>query len=287
MRVLTQKNTGNVPANTNKAINASQGEILSFMSLDDIWLPNQMKFMVGEIMQDQDLQMIVSSRCITIDVDGAQTGIINANVYKKDYNLLKVEDLLDMEKDLAGSFYMQGCLFKRSLIIDCGMYDEDMLGDDIVIRTKMFRYMLRHPNMKFQITDHIVCCYRISDSGIHKKRERQCEIIYQVAQRYFQGQTSPVLDDWIEGTIIHNIIHGSLKDALRLMIWDRKNKDKLRIFSRVFPILINHQINIYIRQKRLFICPVIAKIKKLFKEKFRIICQKIIVSARKILGIGK
>lgn len=251
MKVLTQQNSGNIPANINKTIINSQGELIIFLSLDDKLLPNKVGLLVKEIQADKNLQMIVPSNCVLIDDFSNENGNSDLKIAGKDSGIFRNEEMLEMEKNLGGSFYIQGCLFKKSLIIDCGMFDEDMLGDDIVLRIKIFRYLSKNLQMRFKIIDEAVCCYRIHQNNIHKNRERQCSILYEVLERYFDGGASPALDDWIKGTIIHNIIHGSTLSALRLAIWDKKNKSKLKILIKVFPIFIQHQINIHIRQKKI------------------------------------
>jgi alpha-1,3-rhamnosyltransferase len=254
--LINQDNTGNVAKNLNKLIHLSNGEMVMIMSMDDKFLPNTFGLLVKELNKSEDIQFVTPISVISIDEHGniTEKETFN-NLSKIDRKNIKISNLIDMERDDAGSFFVQGCLFRKSLLLNSGMYDEDLLGDDIVLRTKIFRHMSQYPNMKFEILDSPTCYYRSHQNNIHKNRERQCEIIYQVAQRYFNGKTSYILDDWVEGTIIHNIVHNNLKDALRLILWDKKNKKKIKIFLSTAPILfkkLNYIIQNFIANFNLF-----------------------------------
>ena len=242
--IIDQKNSGNIPANLNKLIRASSGNLIMMLSLDDKLVTNCVSSLFEEIIKDNSFNFVVPENIFVEDILSNQIRTDKNNVSKLRNSRNSAKDLLKLEKDSANSFYIQGCLFKKKLLVDCGLFDEDMLGDDIVIRVKIFKYMGLNPDIKFKIIDGPTCFYRIHQNNIHKNSERQCEIIYQVNSRYFNKKTSKILEEWIRGAILSNLMNGEILGAIRLLFFDKKNKSKLKTLAKVCPIYSMHMISL-------------------------------------------
>ena len=67
---------------------------------------------------------------------------------------------------------------------------KDMIGDDIVLRIKVFKYMLSNPHMTFRIINDKIVDYRLHDNNLHKNIEREIKLKYQVQKRYGNGLLS-------------------------------------------------------------------------------------------------
>jgi len=238
LKILSQANTGNVPANFNKAIRNSSGELLMFLSLDDELKPKSLDLLVKNLLSSKDYQLVIPKNIEIIDKNGGYVDTEQTNLFKRNLKCFKNQDFLDADNKDAGSFYIQGCIFKKSLIENCGSFDEDMLGDDIVLRIKIFRYMIQNPKMKFKLIENATCRYRKHDNNIHLRKNRQCDTIYQVSQRYFDGKLPKILNRWIDDTVRDLIEKNNLKLALRIILLDKKNKKKLKLAIKYLPTIL-------------------------------------------------
>ena len=102
-----------------------------------------------------------------------------------------------------------------------------MLGDDIVLRTKLAYYMKKVPEFTFKVLYEPACLYRRHSFNISKNEVRQIKLMAQYLDRYFPNRSIPdffvscfarnidylSLDDYIE---INNISNGILKNEENL-----------------------------------------------------------------------
>lgn len=210
MTIILQKNTGNIGYNFNETIKKAKGEYITFISLDDFYKPEAISHVMS-LMQKENFAFVASSKIIGIDNNGQ---ISNEVPPLKLANMLDptIEDLLDLEYEEFGAFYIQGTFFRKEIIDAVKGYDEDMTGDDIILRIKVFRYIKKHPDFKFKILNTPLCFYRQHNSNIHFNSLRQIKIVTEYLDRYWKEKPNPkILIDWM----IETIKPMSFKQALK------------------------------------------------------------------------
>lgn len=190
MTVMPQTNTGNVGKNFNRAKEKARGEYITFISLDDILFPDAISRKIAIMEKNAKVAFVASSTCIEIDGDGAVcSGLLETKVHKTPNP--SIADLLRLEYESLGGFYIQGNVFRRDIIDAVGGFDEDMTGDDIVLRTKIFLYIKAHPEHQFAIISEPACYYRKHPGNIHKIVARQFKIITEYLQKYWPDAPNP------------------------------------------------------------------------------------------------
>lgn len=185
-KFISQENTGNVPMNMNRLLQNANGEFIYVTSMDDMLCDSlSLQKMAALISKNENIQFCSSDRSRIIDDKNQHVGEeIKSLFYGKKSHEITVEQLFKSEIEDAGSFFVQGSLYRKSIIEKVGGWDEDMLGDDIVIRTKIYQYMMLNPGMKFEIINDYIFDYRHHEKNLHKNVERQLETVYQVNKRF-------------------------------------------------------------------------------------------------------
>ena len=196
MHVILQKNTGNIGHNFNVALRQARGVYISFISLDDVLTPNAITTCVNVLKSDKRLAFVASSCVAGIDSDGAPYNNIPPLKLSGMTNV-SIDDLLELEYSEFGAFYIQGAFFLFVFIEAVGGFDEDMTGDDLVLRTKVFRYMQQNPNLSFMILSQPLCFYRQHSGNVHLNYVRQMKIVTEYMERYWPNRPNPkILVDW-------------------------------------------------------------------------------------------
>src|SRR6056297_2818151 len=71
--LLTQKNTGNIAMNVNRALAAARGEFVLLTSLDDMLLPKCISSKLSPMLEDRSLVMVGNSTMSEMDMSGKIT----------------------------------------------------------------------------------------------------------------------------------------------------------------------------------------------------------------------
>ncbi len=211
-KVIFQKNTGNIGKNFNKALSEASGDYITFIALDDYYISKELAEGFKVISSDPSLAFVTHNDVIPVDDTGKE--ILGYTKILTCTDGITVEDLLNLEYSKFGSFYLQGCIFRTDVIRDVGGFDEDMLGDDIVLRTKVFRYLQAHHELNFVFLPRPVCCYRRHQSNISGNSVRQFEIVSQYLERYWHNCEPPeILYAWSRSAI-NNVSADKVFDML-------------------------------------------------------------------------
>lgn len=197
MVVLKQENTGNIGFNVNKLIGMASGKFIMFTSLDDFLTSTSVSDKIYDMIQDENI--VFNAPLINYNISGdfnAFEKTLKDGLLKEESPLLNlknitINDLIYTEYSNMHSFYVQGVLFRKKFIDDIGGFDNDMIGDDIILRTKLF-YYIKQNNLKFLLTDKIGMCYRIHHNNIHKNAYRQILAVTQWLDRYFNEFDNPI-----------------------------------------------------------------------------------------------
>lgn len=201
MMVIVQANTGNIGKNFNTALKKANGEYVVFISLDDVLYTDAISKPLELMQLDPSIAFVARSRIMGIDNEGNIADIIEP--LKLDLiDDPTVDELLNLELTGFGSFYIQSAVFRKSIVNAVNGFDEDMTGDDIILRTKVLLYLKEHPEYCFKIIKEPSCYYRMHSNNIHKNLVRQIKIVTEYLQRYWQDRDNPdILTSWVAHVI--------------------------------------------------------------------------------------
>jgi alpha-1,3-rhamnosyltransferase len=222
MRVIRQANSGNVPANFNKLLKASRGKYVSMMSCDDIIADNSLLPKVQAMQANENMVLAYSDSFININEEGAF--ISKEFCVATKYFAKNATDLFNSEYNHIGTCWLQGNLLRKATIDAIGGFEEGMLGDDIVIFTKLFLYMMKNPQLTFTETQGIGVLYRMHENNIHKNIFRQIKTVVQVIDRYFPDRPLPEL---LIGWIRYGFIELPYKEASKIVTLSPKVRDAI------------------------------------------------------------
>ncbi|MCS4534146.1 glycosyltransferase family 2 protein [Neisseria montereyensis] len=201
LTVIAQENTGNIGKNFNRALAKASGDLVTFIALDDVFNPKVVLSEIHQMIQSENLAFIASTDAYPINDDGF---LINTSIHLplKNKTDVSIQDLLNIEYSHFGGFYIQGSIFRANLVHEIGGFDEDMTGDDIVLRTKLFKYLLNHKGWSFKLIQEPSVFYRLHDNNVHKNTVRQIKIVTEYLNKYWPDSASPpILLNWVESVI--------------------------------------------------------------------------------------
>jgi len=216
-KFIEQSNTGNVPGNFNTALTHAQGTFITFLSLDDILLPDCIAARIKLLQADDTIIFAADTGYQEIDATGT---VINANgqMPVSQYQIHDAAGLLDAEYQEIGAFYIQGQVFRHDAVRAVGGFDETMTGDDIILRTKLFRYLIDHPDLGFYLGDATMFAYRKHGGNLHKRSLRQFKTVIEWKEAFFPDRPYPKMFYlWLENYFrdcVRRDQHAELQTAL-------------------------------------------------------------------------
>jgi len=227
MTVLSQKNTGIIGKNFNRALKHAHGKYVALISCDDYYYCDMASSQIEIFKKNQNIILIICSQITGVN----EFDMINNNLLPplkiKEISNPNINDLLDLEFKLESSFYLQGSVIRKDALEAVGCFDEDMTGDDIVLRTKLFLYIKNNPEYGFNIIDKPCCYYRIHNNNIHKNSIRQMKIVSEYLEKYWPDKKPPkIFYQWLKHTIKNN----SFKDIMGML---RLNKTLKKSFFKI------------------------------------------------------
>jgi glycosyltransferase involved in cell wall biosynthesis len=181
LRLLRQKNTGNISHNTKKLLEQAVGEFVTFLSGDD---------MLGE---DFPIKSIVelfnrNSDCFAILTPGI---LLDAGP-RRYLNSSRLDRILETENPAivlrqhlrrrVSRIFLQGVTIRRELLTLSGMPSESNLDDDYEFIFRLF-LALDFYKKTFIYLKSTHWEYRIHSENLHKNGVRQLEITLRVIQK--------------------------------------------------------------------------------------------------------
>ncbi len=210
MQVIAQENTGDVANNFNKGIYEAKGEFITVMSFDDVLTNDAISTKVQLMAKKPNIAFIFNDELTTID---GQSNILEKIspfrvLAQKE---ISPKSMLELEYSLFGSFFIQGTLFRHDIIREIGAFDKDLMGDDIVLRCKLYNFLLKNPEYTFRVFPQTACYLREHGNNIHKNTLRQIRLVGEVLQRFFPDRPNPpILYNWIHTALSSNSFEASL-----------------------------------------------------------------------------
>lgn len=261
MTVISQKNTGNVGLNFNRAFKKAKGQFVTFISLDDQYVDGAIDKAMSYLIKDKNLDFVASS-VMSNFLEKDKTKIIK-NWYLPTYKKkdLTVDDLLEYEYNEFGGFFLQGMFIRKEVVEGAKGFDEEQTGDDLVIRTRIFNYLKTKPRCKFKILDEAFILYRNHDNNIHFNHLRQFKIVTEYLSKYWSDRPNPKLINAFFSNVIE---YTTIDKAAEALCMNSSSK-------KVIEDLINNaRANIIIK------IPILLEIKKIRFQKKREILFKIL-----------
>lgn len=197
MKVFSQKNTGNIGANFNFLFKQAMGDYIAIIACDDAFIPNTLGPKASCLKEDSNLAFVCDSKVTVIDKNDKI--ITNYPTLKLEtMNNPSIKDILELDYSELGSFYMQGAIFRKSIIDKISGFDEDMICDDIVFRTKYARYILNYPKYCCKVFNEPSVYYRRHNSNISSNSVRQIKGVIEYLNKYWPDKKPPeTLFKWI------------------------------------------------------------------------------------------
>lgn len=190
MQIILQKNSGNIAKNLNILLKKAKGKYVTITSLDDVYLTDTISKKVKLMDDDQNLIFISNSVVQIIDGKSEKKDIQKLSLYEKE--TITAQDLYDKEYHLQWPYYVQGGLYRLDAIKEVGLYDEDLLADDLQLRVKLAIFLMNNPNKKFRLIPEISFLYRRHSSNISCNSLRQLSLIKEVLNRFYPERDYPI-----------------------------------------------------------------------------------------------
>jgi alpha-1,3-rhamnosyltransferase len=189
-KLISQTNTGNVGLNYNRGMDAASGEYISMLSLDDMLMADCLSSKIEQLYGNAEMVFAANSTCKEIGSDGL---IVNDSFQYPihDKACETAAQLLEVEYQNVGSFYVQSSVFRRDILESVGRFDTSMTGDDLILRTRIFQHMVRHPDMTFTLLRQPGFLYRKHDQNLHRNILRQLRTVMEWRKAYFPDRPLP------------------------------------------------------------------------------------------------
>ena len=191
MTIIAQENSGKIGANFNKAIKQAKGEYIVIISLDDGLPKNAIEEKINIMKKDTNIAFIASTTPDFINAQNEKKEPTVLIIDKQKGCKLDIDYLLNLEYTYSGAFYIQGAVFRKRIIDNVAGFDEDTVGDDIFLRTKIFKYIKNNPQYTFEILYKPGVYYRIHGNNISKNPKHQFMILSKYYQTHWTIEEMP------------------------------------------------------------------------------------------------
>lgn len=231
LKIKKQTNTGNIAKNLNLLIAEANGDYILIISCDDKLVEGSILTKINLMKNNKNLVFVASKKYYDIDSDSK---IIKDNSLDNLTDFITIDELLELEYKNLHTYYIQGAVFRKNIIDIIGGFDENLLGDDIVLRIKLFKYLKNHRELEYKILDTYGFFYRTHTSNVHKNINRQILLALQIVNKFFPDRKIPlILEQWV----CHGIRELPLKKMLNIFI-NKKIETKLLFNKNISNCLI-------------------------------------------------
>lgn len=190
--LISQTNTGNVGLNCNRGIKLARGEYITMFSLDDVLLPDCLSEKIRVLQENKNLAFAASTCHVEI---GENDEVINPEYRSALYGRqgITAAEAEELEFETLATFWMQGTVLRHNVLDQIGHYDSDIEGDDLIVRTKLWRYLQRCEDRTFALLDRPGFAYRKHTSNVHRNIQRQAQTVIDWKKRFFPDRPVPAL----------------------------------------------------------------------------------------------
>lgn len=195
--LLNQENSGNPASNANRALSVANGEFCCLMSLDDLLLPGSISSKLSTMTTDMRLMMVGNESYIEIKNSNPSTGIEVFNAVARGQHC-DADRMLELEYMEIGTFLLQGTIFRTKFLKEIGGFDENVVGDDLHLRTKVWLAFQAHSELSFKFLPCPGFIYRRHESNINLNTLRQVQTVLAWREKYFANRPlPPIAQEWL------------------------------------------------------------------------------------------
>lgn len=191
--IIEQENSGNVPANFNKIFKASRGDFVLFTSLDDMQIPGALEARMDRLLEDGTRVFSAHTKGFALEGRALRPETTPMDLLRGSDDDAKTlaTKALELERTQFHSFYIQGAVFRRDVVQAVHGFSENMIGDDIVLRTKLFFHLLAHPELSFSLIGEPGFVYRRHPGNVSQNVMRQLRLALQYCDKFWRGSPYP------------------------------------------------------------------------------------------------
>lgn len=197
--LITQQNTGNPALNTNRALAQARGEFCCLISLDDLLLPDCISSKLALMRADPAL--VITGNSTHLEIDGDSDGQRGARLIKTVLATApagSAQQGLDLEFENIGTYLLQGTVFRTTFLRGIGGFDADITGDDLNLRTKIWKELIRRPDLRFHFLEAPGFIYRRHPTNLNRDIFRQVMTVLDWSARYFPERPLPrIAREWL------------------------------------------------------------------------------------------
>ncbi len=232
-QIIEQENSGKVSLNFNRARELATGEYLAFLSLDDKLTEGALLRKVSALNNDHNIAIAVDANHHSMD-DADEITERDVQTAVSPFLSLSAEELLELEFDSLGTFYIQSAVFRAEVFDAVEGFASDMIGDDINLRTKIFFSLKDDADLYVKIFPEAGFIYRKHENNLHKNTLRQIQTIAEWHKRFFPDRQFPeVFEGWLAHHIMQSTINRKYSDIwaaerISFRLWALSQRIKLR-----------------------------------------------------------
>lgn len=180
IRYIRQANRG-LAAARNTGINAAQGELLSFLDSDDLFLPEKIEVLLREFEFDSDLGFVAG-----------QAQLIDQNGFRLDHPFFTRLNPEPAELLLGNPFHVGSVLLQRSWQIKVGLFEESLRSYED------WDYWLRLvlAGCRMKVIDQPVSLYRFHTAQMTRNGAQMTTATQAVLQRIYERTDLPA--NWLD-----------------------------------------------------------------------------------------
>ncbi|MBR1967475.1 MAG: glycosyltransferase family 2 protein [Lentisphaeria bacterium] len=221
-KLITQKNTHNIGLNCNRAAAEASGEFITFMATDDYYTPDAFSEKLQMMQNNSNIVFAISRSVGKLENKKNKTNLSYVQDTRFDSNT-PIDKICKLEY-YEGTVAIQGNIIRHDLFDKIHGYDEDIYGDDIIIRTKIFQHIQKNQNLSIYTTDTVSFIYRIHPNSYTSEKTSILKIFLDTYDRYWSTKPYPPI---VEKIIYNYILSHSYIDVLSI----------LSTYPRVFDLL--------------------------------------------------
>ena len=228
IKVITQKNTGQVAANAQKLVDITDGSYVVFMSGDDMFGPVfPLQKIIDRFHTESSLEFVIPRQLMLNDDLLGATGSIYGPDFVQGLRSGNPEEMFQRHLyRQSGMIFLQGMVIRRELITSVGGFDTTLTADDYALVLRLFNET-RQRQHRFWFHEGALWVYRMHADNVHKQKRRQMRLIFDVVAEYIPEE---YWDDF--DFLVMNAPEPTFEDfqqtqALVAEIFGEENRDRL------------------------------------------------------------
>lgn len=178
--VLGQENTGDVPANFNRLLQAAHGDFVLFTALDDMQIPGALEARMQRLLANRQRVFAAHTKAFVLEDNKKLRPEVMLFPDSPDHPT----SMRELGPTQACSIPFQGAVLRRSAVEALNGFSADMLGGGCFLRTTLILHILAHPTLTFSLIDEPGFICRRRGAHLAQKDEGKLELTIQYRDRH-------------------------------------------------------------------------------------------------------